>query len=251
MNLSPETVSAICEYAKSRYPEEMVCAIVDGAFVPMANIATDPQKDFAVDPVVFMEILDTGKLEAIVHSHPSMEEVGISLADMRSQASGNIPWGVLGTDGKATTEIYWWGNGAPERDLLGRPFVHGIYDCYSLIRDFFKKGYDIDLPDYPRQIDWWHGGQNMYLDLYTQAGFVPIRSEEVKQGDVFLAQIRSPVPNHGGVVLSGGLILHQLQNRVSMREPLHPWSKYITHYLRYKGHDSYKLEEGLPARLFG
>jgi len=51
-------------------------------------------------------------------------------------------------------------------------------------------------------------------------------------GDVFLAQVRAPVPNHGGVYLDGGLILHHLEGRLSRREPLGPWRRFVTHALR-------------------
>lgn len=247
------TIQAFKEYCISKFPEEACGLIIDGQFVPKGNIAADPTRDFLIDDMEYAAALATGKLEAVVHSHPvrNLAMISLSVSDMRGQTATGVPWGVVTCDGSNTSDVFWWGEGVSKPPLLGRPFAHGIYDCYSLIKDFYKDAWDIGLPEFPREWDWWNKGQNMYLEKYTSAGFKPIGPSEVRAGDVFLAQIRSPVVNHGGIVLDGGLVLHQLQDRISCREPLATWTKLITHYLRYDGDAANRIEEGVPARLFG
>jgi len=46
-----------------------------------------------------------------------------------------------------------------------RPFIHGIFDCYTLIRDFFRREHNILLPtNIQRTWEWWLQGENLYLD---------------------------------------------------------------------------------------
>jgi len=140
--------------------------------------------------------------------------------------------------------------------LIGRPFINGIWDCYSTgIRDVFRydgfglisefyKTDSIILPDFPRDYEWWGGvgkdgkefgpTADLYRDNFEAAGFRPIDISELRGGDVFLAQIGSTVTNHGGVYLGDGQIFHHLRRRVSRREPAPQWIRYVTEYLRYE-----------------
>lgn len=49
---------------------------------------------------------------------------------------------------------------------IGRKFVHGSTDCYSLVRDFYKNEFGIELTDYARAEFWWNKGQNLYMDNF-------------------------------------------------------------------------------------
>ena len=108
----------------------------------------------------------------------------------------------------------WGWTGVPVLDLEKRPFQHGITDCYSLIRDYFRTQRDIPLDEFPRDWEWWlEDGVNLYEQNFRSQGFEVIGAEDVQEGDCFLAQIRSPVINHAGVYVGNGLILHQLGMR--------------------------------------
>nr|WP_301539584.1 NlpC/P60 family protein [Halomonas venusta] len=124
--------------------------------------------------------------------------------------------------------------------MLGRGFVHGIADCYGLIRDYYAERHSITLPEYPRSWEWWRNGQDLYCDGFAAAGFRLIEQSEARPGDMWLAQLRSPVPSHGGIVLERGLVLHHPcgklpvdPSRLSVREPIGRWLPYITHWCRH------------------
>ncbi|WP_240648141.1 NlpC/P60 family protein [Pararobbsia silviterrae] len=105
---------------------------------------------------------------------------------------------------------------------MGRQFVHGVLDFWSLVRDYYARELGIALEDAFRPDGWWNDGQS---DLYTagleqRGGIVLPEHAELQTGDVILMQIRSTngVPNHAAVYLGDTHILHHLYGRLSSRD---------------------------------
>jgi cell wall-associated NlpC family hydrolase len=124
--------------------------------------------------------------------------------------------------------------------LLGREFVHGVHDCYALIRDWYEQERGITLPDFERNERWWETkGASLYLDNYRAAGFIDVgRDAEPQAGDVLLMTVLSKhgEPNHAGVYLGGGQFLHHTANRLSGRALFGGmWSNSLFTVLRYGG----------------
>lgn len=120
-------------------------------------------------------------------------------------------------------------------NLLGRQFVHGITDCYSIIKDFYKQNYDINLTDYARPDDWWNNGENLYLDNAEKEGFTVFSYDFklLEDGNVLLFQIKSPVPNHAAIIL-GTKLLHHLPKRLSCLDSFNGiWRSCCTHILKH------------------
>ena len=94
----------------------------------------------------------------------------------------------------------------------------------------------ITLPDFPRDNDWWRSGEDLYSANFEEAGFRAMTPEEQPEnGDVALIIVpRSNVVNHAAVYLGGGLILHHLYNRLSVREPVGRWQRHIVRWIRYE-----------------
>lgn len=237
-----EYADQIRDASKAAYPQEAVFLITPGECRPVKNIADDPTKTFRVDKRTMAAAVKRGLL-AVVHSHPDFPDCP-SEADMRGQLTTGVPWGIVATDGESATPIRWWGH--DERaPLIGRGFVHGITDCYSLIRDYYAMELGIELPEFPRSWEWWRNGQDLYREGFAQAGFRRIEQQEARPGDMWLAQLRSDVPSHGGIVLEHGLCLHHPSankpvdpERISRREPIGRWLPYITHWLRHEERDA-------------
>lgn len=104
--------------------------------------------------------------------------------------------------------------------LEGFEFVHGSRDCYTLVREFYRDNFGLELTDYARPDDWWDEGLNLYMDNFAKEGFVQVdfNPYEMQPGDLFLSAILSSVPNHASVYLGDGLILHHLPGRLSTHE---------------------------------
>lgn len=234
----PNAVEDIIADAKERYPNEACGFIIDGEYVPKRNIADEPTKTFQIHKNAYLAAERKGGLDAVVHSHPDGDRCPTQL-DMENQIASALPWGVVWLNG--TGEILgpaWWGDTLDIPPLVGRPFVHGIYDCYSIIRDFYRLTQDITIPEYPRSWGWWTKPADVsdrsYNREFTEAGFIRIQEHQIQPGDVFLAIVQSEVTNHGGIYLGGNLILHHVVNKLSRRDPIGAWSKYVTHWLRYE-----------------
>ena len=237
--LTKEQENLIREQAVEAYPNEAVWVLTERGLKQVENAHETPESHFRISKRETVIAHSEGLL-AVIHSHPDRDPVP-SEADMASQVATGVPWGVLSCDSEAASGINWWGGERPP--LLGRPFMHGITDCYALIKDYYLQERQVLLPEYPRDWRWWEAGQDLFVEGFAKAGFRKITAEEARPGDVWLAKIRSRVVNHGGIVLDSGLMLHQLgspsspidHSRLSAREPIGRYIGFITHWLRYEG----------------
>ncbi|WP_231117423.1 hypothetical protein [Piscirickettsia salmonis] len=71
--------------------------------------------------------------------------------------------GIVALNQHAVTDAIVFGEQLFTQQLLERPFLHGIFDCYSLIRDFYAVEKKIFLPDFPRQRSWWEIENIIYM----------------------------------------------------------------------------------------
>lgn len=192
------------------------------------NVAAHPRTTFDLDPDAWFDVAEHEAVIGIYHSHPSTS-ADPSLADRSACELSGLPWHIVDLVG-GYQRIEPSGFRAP---YLKRPYVHGVHDCYAIIRDWFEWDQKISLPNYPRTHEWWLRGGNLYLDNFADAGFVEV-DDEPREGDVFLIQIQSPVPNHACVYLGNGTILHHVENRLSSCDVWGGmWSRHATHHLRH------------------
>lgn len=219
-------------------PQESVGVIRDGAYISLVNSAEDPTISFRIsgdDPALI-------GAEAIVHSHPGGPSFP-SAHDMTQQIASGLPWLIAVTptaaSPKITEEVFAFG--LPPQMTEGRGYRHGVDDCYSLIRGFYKDVMGIELIDFPREWGWWHDGHNLYADGLGPAGFTMLPDDaQLQCGDVFLASVRAKVVNHAGIWLGDGLIYHHLggaegyqPERLARKEPVERWQKFINGWARF------------------
>lgn len=237
--LTPEIDLAIRQHALEAYPDESVGAIVAGVYQKLNNVYEEPTKGAKIPSQVLGKLIASGKLEAIVHSHPNGPHCP-SASDMRSQMNLQVPFIIVSTNGEACFPPFAWGDMMEVPPLVGRAFQHGVTDCYALCRDYYRTEQGILLPDYPRDWEWWLKGGNLYTDNFLAAGFREISSKEVQDGDACIMRIRSEVPNHAGVIHEGLLLHHATAQlaydpaSLSKKTPLHRYLPYITHFVRYE-----------------
>ena len=224
-------------HARQVYPRESCGLIVvrkgKASYVGCNNLAIGTDQ-FAIDPKDYARADRRGVILGVVHSHPNGSPQP-SQADLVGCEASQLPWHIVGCPSGEWASFEPTGYRAP---LVGRQWSHGVLDCYSIIRDWYKEARSIELLDFTRRDEWWHQGENLYLENYETAGFVPVDDEPL-EGDVLLMQVGSPVPNHAAIYLGDGLILHHLQNRLSSRDVYGGyWHKNTTHILRYIGEHS-------------
>lgn len=240
------------EHAMDEYPQEAVGAVVEGAhgrvYMPLQNVSDDPTHKFEIGARPLLPML------AIIHSHTMDQSVAPSRVDMESQQATHIPWGIIRCDGLNTSPISWFGDQVPVAPLLGRQFVSGHHDCWGLVRDVYRTQFGIVLPNFPRDENWYKDAapHGKALDLFSVEhiigmGATVIAQSEAREGDVVLGKIgRTGVVNHCGLLLGNGLVLHQLEGRLSRREPVGPWMRYIRYVVR---HNKFMDSRELPPRV--
>jgi len=226
-------------HAKEAYPHESVGFLTKRGYSPVKNIAANPCERFEVSREDVKKY--RGRVVAVIHSHPNGPYYP-SASDMRGQIDWGVPWGIIYVSEGAPRAPFFWGDALPIRPLIGRPFQHGISDCYSYVRDYYRLHKDIVLDEFPRDWDWWLQGKDLYTQNFKSQGFYEIEASHVREGDCFLAQFgKSPVINHAGVYEGGGLIGHQVgdirggfsDTLLSRRGPLHLWKSKIQKWLRH------------------
>ena len=215
-------LDAFLTCARAAYPHEACGLIYVSRGKPRLfmceNVARDPLRDFVISAEQFPEAEGLGEVVGVVHSHPDGTAQPSGMDEAAHRASG-LTWWIIGipADGGAADMVCL--PAAGPTPLVGRPFVHGVMDCFTLIRDWYAQERGIQLPDFEREDDWWHKGQNLYIENYARAGFVALPDgAETKPGDILLMNIGANVCNHGAVLVRDNVILHHLTGRLSCQE---------------------------------
>jgi len=254
-----KTMEAIRAHAVAEYPRECCGLVVTAArrewYVPCRNAAAAGDH-FVLAPDDYAAAEDAGRVVAVVHSHPD-DTPAPSEADRVACEATALPWYIVavskGDAGAVVAgEIRGFTPVGFKAPLLGRQFAHGVLDCYSLVRDWYKRERGIELADFARADGWWENGRegDLYMDHYAEAGFRPLAvGEQIAAGDVILMQVRSNRANHAGVFLGAeglaeapGLfpvpdaMLHHLYGRHSERVVYGGyWREATRLVLRYEG----------------
>lgn len=227
------------EHVLSEFPKEACGFIIDEMFIPAENSAQLPTEDFKISSEEYLKAAKTGKLQAIVHSHPrplGINRPGMvydirtpSMNDLQGQQDTNIPWGIVATEGEGVSEILWFGLDTPA-PLLERTFIHNVYDCYTLVRDYYKLEHNLELGSYPRPANWQDYDKHIYEHHYEEEGFQIINTPAV--GDlIFFKVLSKNFVDHAGIYLGNDTFLHHQYNKLSSVESLSRWFKHISCYL--------------------
>ena len=243
------------KHAVECFPKESCGLIVSGEYVACENVAETPEQDFRIDP---SHIIASGNnLQAVIHSHPLPFAAAPSASDMQAQIDSACIFGIISCNKNEAYEPIFWGDflleeeygtngkprglgpdGKPREALIGRNFIPGASDCYTLIRAWYWQNKKIYLPEFPRDDVWWKKNGDLYRQGFSKAGFREITMREAQPGDVVLGQIRSAYPNHGGIILDHSLVLHHVGelggSQLSCRAPIGRYLRYITHWLRHE-----------------
>lgn len=217
MKLQKDLTEKILDHAKKEFPRECcgLVAVVKGRqrYFPCKNIAETPDEHFVLDSSDYVNAESKGEIVAVVHSHPKTNHAPSSADRVACERSG-LPWFVVNPQTKK------WGYCQPEGfelPYVGREFSHGIVDCYTLWKDFYKKEFGIEMSEYDRRDDWWHKGQNLYVDNFEKEGMREVEGE-LQYGDIILMNLDSPVPNHCAVYIGDHQIFHHVQGRLSSKD---------------------------------
>ena len=211
-------------HAKDQDPKESCGLLLNirgkEKYFPCRNLSMTDHQCFILDPEDYVKADSIGDITAVIHSHPTTPP-NASQADQIACEQSNLPWHII----NPKTEI--WGYCEPcgyKPPLIGRPWVWGVTDCWSLVRDWYKQEKGINLKDWNRPTTPEEFLKNPMFELCAKdTGFRMLSSTEKLQiGDVLLMSIMSSGLNHVAIYL-GDNVLHHLTDRLSCREPYSEW----------------------------
>jgi proteasome lid subunit RPN8/RPN11 len=216
IGMKQSTQNAIREHALRDSPQEACGFILTVAGVerifPVPNAHDAPRNNFTIHPASYLEAKRTGEILAVYHSHTVGDSCPTDIDRLSCNRSG-LPWYVYSNQDDS------FGSCLPEgrAPLLGRSFTWGVYDCWTLIFDYYQEVLAITLPDWePYEKNFWDHGRNYYIERYAEFGFLPV--EDLRPHDVLLMQLGSDIPIHAGVYQANGTVLHHVPGRLSCND---------------------------------
>jgi len=172
-----------------------------------------------LDPDDWVECEDTGEVVGVIHSHP----VGAAIASDADKASCEhigFPYYIYSINQDHWTKIEPSGWKAPS--LIGRRFIWGKYDCWSIVTDWLKENKNIDIKYWPRPKTLNDFANNPYFDkVLTESNFVKQQTNEnLREGDVLLFVGAKQKLSHVAVYIGDMMILNHNFKALSCRQQL-------------------------------
>lgn len=235
-------IDEIEKIAAMRYPKEACGFLVKigkaVSVVECANTHENPREYFRIDAKDFSQASDSGEIVAVWHTHP--KNTPPSDFDRVSCEESELPWLIFPFKCDEGRFVYGemqiiepCGHVAP---YIGRPYIYETFNCFTLVRDYYRYEFGITLGDHKFPHGWWKTGGNHYVDLFEQEGFFQVLDGKFQIGDVLLMQTEPGNPGHIAVYVGGDMILHHCEKRLSRRDVYGGgyWQKHTTHHLRHK-----------------
>jgi proteasome lid subunit RPN8/RPN11 len=211
-------IDAIMAHAAECQPREccgLVVTVDDTQiYVPCRNIRREPDV-FELHPVDWIAAESAGRIVKIVHSHVNRSPAPTQADRIGCEAHG-LPWLIVSWPSGEAFEFAPAGYEAP---YVGRSFVWGMTDCFTLLRDYYRRELGILIPDFGGYTEETAVNDGLYESRFEAAGFrevFDLRSHDVLLMNIPTAGVQA---QHAAVYVGGGVMLHHLQGRLSQRQP--------------------------------
>lgn len=191
--------------------DEETCGFVlkDGSVVGIANEAIDKCNEFLIGAASYAKYDED--ILGVWHSH--LDLAAFSQLDQQVLSCDVLPWAVycLGDDSFHECDP------TVVAPFEGRPFVFGVYDCYSLITDYLR-GEGVTLPPWPRGNwgEWNTPDFSPFDDEWRNFGKT-VTHGAYQAGDMLLLNLGdySGHTDHVGVFVNPKQFLHHPSHGVS------------------------------------
>lgn len=239
MAINKSMMAAIREAAEAEYPNESC-----GLFVKVGkkvltvvcrNVANDPRADFVLSPADYAKAADAGEVMGVWHTHIEQSSHP-SQADRASCNNSGLKWYIVSVhktpDGFALSDPLEMIPDDSEMPYIERPYAVGVFDCFSLVRDYYRREFGVLINDYPRIEEDGTKGYTKFRERFPAEGFRRLIDVEPEVGDIFVLQMGDE--QHLAIYVGNDRILHHSRDRFS-REDMYGgmWTKHTILHLRH------------------
>jgi proteasome lid subunit RPN8/RPN11 len=208
----------ILKHANRQQPRECcgLLAVYNGKqrYYPCNNLATNTNT-FVMDVLDFAAVEDEASVLAIVHSH-TVGDCQPSMADLQSCERSRLPWIIVNPN---TEQFYQFEPSGYVAPIVGRPYIYTVFDCYTLIRDWYKQNFNIELQiEYTApSLETWSSNPifDLKLPQLIANHFYEVSLTDVQRGDLLLFCCTSQSTDHLGIYLGEQRFVHHSINRLS------------------------------------
>lgn len=202
-------------------PDNETCGFVlsDGTVVQCLNRAADPRDTFEISHVDYALYEPLG-IKGIWHSHRTLNE--FSPFDQQVIAADPMPWAVYCIAKDNFIEC----NPQTVAPLLGRPYVYGVYDCYSVVADKLA-ALGVKLPFWERgTYGEWNTPDFLPFDEQATTVGRPVK-DDYQPGDILLFNLGdfTEHTDHIGVFVTNSTFLHHPVSHASRVDRFGSWWK--------------------------
>lgn len=233
----------IREIAELRYPYE-ACGFIVGAgkktlVIEKQNEAHNKRAQFLMNPEAWIEAEQEGEILGVWHTHVE-EPAQPSPADLAACEESELPWFLMSIHKRSDcfefSDLIYFEPKGYEQPYVGRPYVYGTFDCWSLVVDYLKRELGISISNsYPRLENFWLKDETNFFDThFANEGLIEVDGE-LQKGDVLMFQTDvSGHANHVGVFIGNNQFLHHVQGRLSTIDTYGGyWEKHTIRHLRH------------------
>mgnify|MGYP001218851385 CR=1 FL=1 len=212
-------------------PDKEVCGLIlvsgNNTFIyKCKNIAQNSKKHFELNPFDYLRALDDGrnKIVGFFHSQKSTLPSPIDIINYQNHKLPSYIYSFQSDEVFEVTDKHLKYN-----KYLGRTFEIGVNDCFSLVINYYKDEFNINIFNYPRQDGWYEKNPNIIKDNYKKEGFrLLLNNEPLIEGDIL-----EFFNTHFSIYLDGDLLLHHPRGRYSTIEKFDmPWKNKVTNIYR-------------------
>jgi proteasome lid subunit RPN8/RPN11 len=240
--MNAEIKAKVKEHAIKDSPYEacgfvVVNGLGEAIVMPCENQARNKRGMFVIDPRKHLEAERLGHIAAFYHSHADAEMIRpeaarFSREDLDISYETCLP-ALLYTHPNDTWHFNLPATFTPS-PLLGRPFVWGVWDCYTLVRDYFLLNKKTVMGSYFPPENPSASSDFGYETLSKNENFHEIPLSEARKDDVLLLKVKSDFINHCLIYQGNNEFLHQPAFKLSSKGVLDDrYQKYVVKTLRY------------------
>lgn len=218
MNLN--IINKIIKNSKAN-PTEEICGVIyytlnSVCLYPCQNTAENKSDSFEISNEEFLRAGLLGAPCGIYHSHPN-GSAAFSPEDLEAAEEYCLPIYVYSLKEDQFQEYI---PKSYEIELEGLPFIWGLFDCYSIVRNYLRQKFNFYMEDYNRDNNFSNIDNNIVLENLANKKHQNISLEKIEPGDVIIFKSHKIFPHHFGVFMGNSKILHHPQNRLSCVESL-------------------------------